>query len=1204
MFKSSTISGPLAVAGLAVMLTLSGCGGGGGGGTATTPTMPDLNLDGVRMGQAVTAGTHSVSSDLADAFEDANPALLGVDHPEGTKITIAGIMLECGVGPCRVTVNADGTITTTGTIWTAGYLPMDVADERRKAAEKAEAQALADAQDAARTAWEEARDALAGIAGKEDANPAAYQRAMNALDDAEAAYEAAMAATTSAAAKQHQADAEAARDTATMQVGLVVASYEAPDLEAAQMAAKSAADAAKIAYDAAMAELEKVEDIKDDDMASYDTAMAKVNAAKAAYEAAKAASDAAAATEDLAEAEKQQKMAEDELAKANAAKDDAMKYAGMVQTAYDTRMENERQAEATALSDAKTAAQDAYDAAMKAYEDAKKRVDALAAMKAMFPDNTVIADNEVLARNALGMAMKAHDAAKAANDMAQAAETSADAEAHQATVEEQLAAVRTATGLADGYAMLVETAYKSAEEQRKQNVAEAEALDDAKKAAKKAADDAQTAADSADEQATKVAEKLGAGSDAAKSARMAADDAQKAADAAKEASDMAEKAETSDDAEKYQKMAEDKQSEAEGRLDVAMELAREAGVATAGLDQLRIELARDAAEDAKTTADEQAKMARKKADDAKKEADAARMAADKAMRARMDYANANKHAEMAEAAAMKAEEAAQAAEKAAKEANAEYMKAMATDVTVKAARDARDEARKQRGIAMDNNSGDDGAADQYMAAMEAAGDAKKYAAMHVISLLIHANAQDLELGDAEEPDLAASVKKARDARLKAVSTAIGDAAGMPNANPADADNDSSTTDGSAATTVVVTWPADTPDNETTPANEFEAGMLGIAVAPDGTDALTFRTVAEEEDDTTTDVDETVVTATMLDPGLGRFMGYEIEDGGTHVIVFTDKTQNVPTRAAVTAVPAASLVNDPVSGSTVTDLGTKSGTGYTGVTYYDGLGTVTQDTDTNLAYMGTLTCPSATACTASTAANGAITVTGYVFTGSREATVGVTELTEAANPANSDYLAFGVWLMQDSDDTAEGDQCCDFAAFAGGGQAIADFAAYVTLTGTATYNGKAAGVYTAGDSVDYFEGDATLTANLGEKPETGDDDQNGTIKGTVSSIVAGGNPMSDVIRLSSTDINATNSAFSGDARMGAGVIQDDDTVKYPYNGSWSGRFYGPNLDDTNTADVNELAAPDAVAGTFGVTGKVGEGDDAITRSYVGAFGARR
>ena len=59
--------------------------------------------------------------------------------------------------------------------------------------------------------------------------------------------------------------------------------------------------------------------------------------------------------------------------------------------------------------------------------------------------------------------------------------------------------------------------------------------------------------------------------------------------------------------------------------------------------------------------------------------------------------------------------------------------------------------------------------------------------------------------------------------------------------------------------------------------------------------------------------------------------------------------------------------------------------------------------------------------------------------------------------------------------------------------------------------------------------------------------------------------------------------------------------YPYNGTWTGQFYGPAAESEESKSRRfRLAA----AGTFGVSGKMGTGDDAVTRSYVGAFGARK
>ena len=114
---------------------------------------------------------------------------------------------------------------------------------------------------------------------------------------------------------------------------------------------------------------------------------------------------------------------------------------------------------------------------------------------------------------------------------------------------------------------------------------------------------------------------------------------------------------------------------------------------------------------------------------------------------------------------------------------------------------------------------------------------------------------------------------------------------------------------------------------------------------------------------------------------------------------------------------------------------------------------------------------------------------------------------------------------------------------------------------------------------------------------------------IDNIVAGGESMSDVILLNDDgtpdDGNMVAAGtFSGDARMGTATTVDAVTT-YTHNGSWSGQFFNGTADDDTTADVNEShVAPDSVAGTFGVTGTTGMGDDAVTRSYVGAFGAHK
>ena len=246
---------------------------------------------------------------------------------------------------------------------------------------------------------------------------------------------------------------------------------------------------------------------------------------------------------------------------------------------------------------------------------------------------------------------------------------------------------------------------------------------------------------------------------------------------------------------------------------------------------------------------------------------------------------------------------------------------------------------------------------------------------------------------------------------------------------------------------------------------------------------------------------------------------------------------------VTAVTARNLVN-AVTGTTntVTDLGTRSGNGYTGVTFYEG--TVADDTDPDTAFTGTLTCPTGTACSATRNADGTFAVEGYTFAGSREAREAVAAVAAAEN---AEYLAFGVWLQEDGDGNGTADDPA-FGAFQGGGSAVTtDTYGGAPVTGTATYNGAATGVYTAGDSVDYFQGDATLTANFGAPgtatdPEA-DDDELGTITGRIHNIVAGGADMSDVIHLNTDgtpedgNISATG-AISGNVRMGMATVTDN------------------------------------------------------------------
>ena len=937
-----------------------------------------------------------------------------------------------------------------------------------------EAMALDAAQDAAMAAWEMARDALASIAGDESENPVAYQRAMNALADAKAAYDAAAAATTSADAEIYQANAEAARDTATTQVAAVVYSRDMEAIGAARMAAEQAAQAAKRAYEAAKLALAAVEDFKALDMASYDMAMAQVTAAKMAYDAAMAASNQAADAMLLGDAESQRDAARTAMGNADDANTNAMKYAGMVQDA-----------ENAALADARMKADEAYMAAK----------------------------------------VTAGEARQAAND--------ADAEA---------------------------TAAEEA------NVGSPAAMD------------SRTAAKEADDAATD------------------ADDAATDAGTAKMAADAAA---TSAEARGHQAMAEEEKRNAEGHLETAqmkLAAAEAAKITAQNTGAGTILLWQQRAMDANDDAAGYATAARAAANKADAQADTAEADAARAMRARTDYANANKKAMAARTAANAAETAAKAAEGDAKTASNALAMATADDATVAV---AREQSNIARAAAMGASGEPAKANTGYMDAMKAAGEAKKYADMHVLGLLKVAN--DVSEMDADD----------RADSIKAVAMAIGSAAGMPAAATPDADNDSSTTDGTGASTVAVAWVADIKDNpDTKNTNEFVAGLPIVTIGEVGAEFMSETRASDP------DASPAIVNNAKRIRGLPGFMhGFDITDkavagGDRHAIVFTDIEQAEAAVPVVNLENAVVINNRPAVASRI--VVADDATTLANATYdHDG------DPDTN-GLTATYTCGSAqmTDCSFEIKGGKVTSLVGYVVSVSIAAADAATfELTAAkAEMADMNYLAFGVWLNEaDSDDNTDGAQP-SFGAFAGGGDRLGA-ADLIAVTGTAKYTGAATGVYTAGTSVDYFQGDATLTASFGPAaadpdatPAVTDADAQGSISGKIDGIVAGGTSMSDVINLSSAALsNNASEGFSGNARMGNAIVNEDAaTVTFPYNGSWSGHFYNQAMNDDDTADVDEslTTAPGSVAGTFGVTGMMGEGDDAMTRSYVGAFGAHK
>ena len=721
---------------------------------------------------------------------------------------------------------------------------------------------------------------------------------------------------------------------------------------------------------------------------------------------------------------------------------------------------------------------------------------------------------------------------------------------------------------------------------------EAKALADAQKAAMTAAGLADTAAKDARQKATdaraaantlkELAPNTGSATEAdtaATDAETAATDAETAATAAATANTAAQAATKSSDAKGHQADAEKAQKTAEGAQDTAGTGYRTAMSALNAVEGPMITAARNDASKAAKAAKDAYDAAKQSATDARAKATAARTAANQAMAARTGYAEADEQATAAETAATNAEAARDAAKTAWDNAAAASTAADAATTAKEAqaqattAESEQDKAETQEGTA----------SDEYDTANTAADNATTAAGTHGLGLLMAANAYDVK-------DVATTPKVDEQAEaVKGVAAAIAAAAANQGSG-----------------TVSASWPGNSPDNPETTADDPVTRVLTVTINGVG-GAITSDTKGTDRntDDDTADAGEGP-NASMITGLTGFTHGFAIsahpensnDPDGRHAIIFTDKKQGKDQTFAKNskAFGNQALV---LSRLKVNDGVTLTGT----LENLQGNATYDHDGDPNTKALSTFTL----GCSTGTATDCTVRYTGTTIDGFSGGSVtisaGAQEIVAAA-PQTEDatYLAFGVWLQEDSDTDTTGLQPA-VGAVAGGGSAVtSNTYGGADVTGEATYRGAAMGVYTQGKAVDYFQGDAELIAKFGEKPDTGNDTALGTISGSIKNIVAGGVAMSDVISLHTDstpdngNISATG-AITGNARMGA--PKDDGT--YTYNGSWRGQFYNGTADDEDTSDVDEKdVAPGSVAGTFGVTG---EKDD-VTTSYVGAFGAHK
>jgi len=306
---------------------------------------------------------------------------------------------------------------------------------------------------------------------------------------------------------------------------------------------------------------------------------------------------------------------------------------------------------------------------------------------------------------------------------------------------------------------------------------------------------------------------------------------------------------------------------------------------------------------------------------------------------------------------------------------------------------------------------------------------------------------------------------------------------------------------------------------------------------------------------------------------GGWMGRELlETGNTdsYAIVFTDIQMDTPgtpiagtevltndaLNALVTTTPANNpiITGDPGDGSTFS-------------------GTLNRDPDDNTPpEPGVFTCPANIACAILTNDDGGVVnVAGYTFNEASTAT--------NAPTSDTDYLAWGVWLSVPDDATT----AATAGAFASGNMV---FTVNAELKGTASYNGVANGMYAAGGMVEYFDADASLTANFGGNVAGGDDNTLlGAVTGSITNIKAGGMDVEGSVTLGRATITTSGPA-AGFAGETSGSL-----AGRAVSGDWGGQFYGPS-------STSETQYPTTAAGTFGAVAP-GVGADRIR--ILGSFG---
>lgn len=182
---------------------------------------------------------------------------------------------------------------------------------------------------------------------------------------------------------------------------------------------------------------------------------------------------------------------------------------------------------------------------------------------------------------------------------------------------------------------------------------------------------------------------------------------------------------------------------------------------------------------------------------------------------------------------------------------------------------------------------------------------------------------------------------------------------------------------------------------------------------------------------------------------------------------------------------------------------------------------------------------------------------------------------AGTIADPDYLAGGVWLFVPDGATSAAQ--VTFGAFADGNDPFRQ-SDLTAISGSARYEGLAAGLYSAGSGAEtelgYWGGSITLNADFGGAGDLG------TISGSLTNVSVDDERYAGSLTLGAASIGSTDSGFfEGDV---SGTVEGT-----AYSGKWGGQFFGNGEAD---------GKPGSVAGTLG--GR--SANDTVT--FVGGFGA--